>query len=134
MSDFRFFVPIQIRYTDFDMLGHLNNSTFVTYFEIARLYYFMEIGWKLTDVSNVVAHFDIDFHKPVVPGDEVICRVKTISIGTKSFQMHYELISKDTSICYSRAHSVQVCIDKKTASAIEIPRNIRELINNYEEK
>ncbi len=134
MSSFRFTVPIQIRYTDFDMLGHLNNATFVTYFEVARLYYFIEIGWKLTDVSNVVAHFDIDFLLPVLPGDEVVCKVKTVSLGSKSFQMQYELCSKDESKSYCRAHSVQVCIDKKSGKAIQIPEHIIGLINNYEQQ
>ena len=60
MTDFKFSTPIQIRYSDFDMLGHINNATFVTYIEVARLYYFIEIGWTLEDVSNVVAHLDLD--------------------------------------------------------------------------
>lgn len=132
MSEFKFTIPIQPRYTDYDMLGHLNNATFVTYFEVARLHYFMAIGWTLKDVSNVVAHIDIDFLMPVLPGEKVICGTKTISLGTKSFQMHYEILSEDRQKCYARANSVQVCIDKKEGKAILIPKNIRSMLSNYE--
>jgi acyl-CoA thioester hydrolase len=132
MTDFRFSIPIQPRYADFDMLGHLNNATYLTYYEVARLYYFEEIGWKLKDATNVVAHFEIDFLNPIVPQNEILCSIKTSSLGSKSFKMEYELISLDKSICFSRAHSVQVCIDRTTGTAVKIPDNVRQLISNYD--
>jgi acyl-CoA thioester hydrolase len=132
MNSFKFKIPIQPRYADFDMLGHLNNATYVTYFEVARIQYFLKIGWTLEDVSNVVAHLDIDFLVPVLPHTDVACGVKTISLGVKSFQMQYELTSPDLTVCFSRAHSVQVCIDKKKGKAMEMPANIRQLLVKYE--
>lgn len=132
MTDFKFSIPIQPRYADFDMLGHLNNATYITYYEVARLHYFYELGWTLKDVSNVVAHLDIDFLVAIIPTSEVVCSIKTISLGGKSFQMQYELTSSDGSICYSRAHSVQVCIDKNNSKAIQIPDNIRELLAKFD--
>ena len=132
MTDFKFSVPIQPRYADFDMLGHLNNATYVTYYEVARLNYFYEIGWTLKDATNVVAHFDIDFLLPILPDSEVLCSIKTISLGSKSFQMQYTLTSFEGSIIFSRAHSVQVCIEKNNGKAIIIPDNVRELLSKYE--
>jgi len=132
MTDFKFSVPIQPRYADFDMLGHLNNATYVTYYEVARLHYFYDIGWTLKDATNVVAHFDIDFLLPILPESKVLCSIKTISLGTKSFQMQYALTSIDGAICFSRAHSVQVCIDKNNGKAIIIPDNVRELLSKYD--
>ena len=132
MTDFKFSLPIQPRYADFDMLGHLNNATYVTYYEVARLNYFYEIGWTLKDATNVVAHFDIDFLLPILPDSNVLCSIKTISLGSKSFQMQYALTSLDGSIIFSRAHSVQVSIDKKNGKAILIPDNVRELLSKYE--
>ncbi len=133
MDNYKFSIPIQPRYADFDMLGHLNNATYVTYFEVARLHYFFEIGWSLKDVSNVVAHFDIDFLVPVLPNTDITCAIKTISLGRKSFQMQYEISSQQGKISHSRAHSVQVCIDKHTGKAIELPDHIRAMLTSYEE-
>jgi len=126
-------LPIQPRYGDYDMLGHLNNATYLTYFELARIHYFYEIGWTLRDVSNVVAHIDINFLMPVMPNIEIVCIIKTTSLGIKSFKMMYELTNLDKSTCYCRAHSVQVCIDKKEGKAIIMPDHVRELISKYEE-
>ena len=132
MSDYKFSIPIQPRYADFDMLGHLNNANYVTYYEVARLHYFYDLGWTLKDISNVVAHFDIDFLVPIIPKSKVVCSIKTISLGTKSFQMQYELNSEDGTTCFSHAHSVQVCIDRNNGKAILIPDDIRELLTKYD--
>jgi acyl-CoA thioester hydrolase len=133
MSDFKFSILIQQRYADFDMLGHLNNATYVTYYEVARIHYFSDLGWPLKDATNVVAHFDIDFLIPILPDSKVLCSIKTISLGSKSFQMQYSLTSADGSSLFSRAHSVQVCIDRNNGKAIIIPANVRELLSKYDE-
>ncbi len=132
MLDYKFSIPIQPRYADFDMLGHLNNATYLTYFEVARLHYFEDIGWSLRHISNVVAHFDIDFLVPIIPKDKIICSIKTISLGDKSFKMQYELTSPDYKISYSKGHSVQVCIDKDLGKATTLPDEVRDLISKYE--
>jgi len=132
VSNFKFTTQIQPRYGDFDMLGHLNNASYMVYFELARIEYFHQVGWSLNDISNVVAHFDIDFLIPVLPYTAITCSVKTISLGSKSFQMQYELNSEQGNVCHCRAHSVQVCIDKKNGKAIHLPGNIRDILTNFE--
>jgi acyl-CoA thioester hydrolase len=132
MTDYKCSISIQPRYADFDMLGHLNNATYVTYYEVARLHYFYDIGWTLKAISNVVAHLDIDFLVAIVPTTKVVCSIKTISLGSKSFQMQYELTSSDGSTLFSRAHSVQVCIDRDSGKAVKMPDKIRDVISKYD--
>ncbi len=132
MTDFKFSMPIQPRYADFDMLGHLNNATYLTYYEVVRLHYFKELGWKLKEATNVVAHFEIDFLIPIVPSSEVLCSIKTTSLGGKSFKMQYELTSLDYTTCFSTAHSIQVCIDRNTGKAVELPANVRSILSDYD--
>jgi acyl-CoA thioester hydrolase len=132
MNKFNFEIPIQIRYGDFDMLGHLNNAIYITYYEVARIQYFHKIGWELTDVSNVVAHLEIDFLKPVLPKDEITVRVRTTGLGTKSFKMEYEIVSRDGATLFNKAGSTQVCFDKTSGQPLPIPDHIRELLVSYE--
>ena len=132
MNNFNFEIPIQIRYGDFDMLGHLNNAIYVTYYEVARIQYFYKIGWQLTDVSNVVAHLEIDFLKPVLPKDEIMVKIRTSRLGTKSFTMEYEIVSRDGNTIYNKASSTQVCFNKSNGKPVPIPDHIRELLHSYE--
>jgi acyl-CoA thioesterase FadM len=46
--------------------------------------------------------------------------------------MNYELYSKKEDIIFARAHSVQVCFEKKSAKTVAIPEHIHELIKNFE--
>jgi acyl-CoA thioester hydrolase len=132
MAEYNFSIPIQTRYADFDMLGHLNNAIYVTYYELVRVQYFSAIGWTLKDESNVVAHIEVDFLLPIFPEDKLICCIKTISLGRKSFKMQYQLTSEDGLKCFSRAHSVQVCIERKSGKAINIPDHAREILSKYD--
>ena len=37
MDDFKFHHPIEVRYSDLDPQGHVNNARFLTFFEQARV-------------------------------------------------------------------------------------------------
>lgn len=36
-------VEIQVRFADLDVMGHVNNSVYLSYFEMARVHYFGEL-------------------------------------------------------------------------------------------
>ena len=132
MNEFKFEIPLQIRFGDFDMLGHLNNAVYLTYFEVARIRYFYHIGWELDDVSNVVAHFNLDFLVPVVPQDELVVKIRTAKLGNKSFEMEYLLVSPNAKTIFSRGTSTQVCFNKTDGKSTPIPDHIRTLIIKFE--
>ena len=57
MTQFKQKTPVQIRFKDIDMMGHVNNANFITYFELARLTYFealSEVGVKIDWVTEGV--------------------------------------------------------------------------------
>ena len=44
-------LSIQVRFSDIDAMGHVNNAVYLSYFELARVYYFEKImneswDWK----------------------------------------------------------------------------------------
>ena len=132
MSQFNFETPIQIRFGDFDKLGHLNNAVYLTYYETARIHYFQHIGWELHDVSNVVASFKMDFLLPVVPLDEIVVKLRTSRLGNKSFDMEYELVSPSGDTLYNRGTSTQVCFTKSNGKTATIPEDIRQKLIKFE--
>ncbi len=45
-DSFKYKTNIETRFTDFDMMGHVNNAIYFTYMEIARSKYWKQaIGW-----------------------------------------------------------------------------------------
>lgn len=112
---------IHVRFTDLDVLGHVNNNIYLSYFEIARVHYFgkllgKEWDWKTNTV--VLAKNEVEYLIPVTLGHEPIVVMKVEHIGTKSFTLTYELFVDDT--VYAMGRSILVAFNgvKQTSTPI----------------
>jgi len=94
-SDFKFSVPITVRFSEIDMYGILNNTVTFSYFEYARIEYLKEIGLMTAQIdptSNavpVIADAQCDYHKPIYYGDVIELSVKSNTVGNSSVDIHY---------------------------------------------
>jgi acyl-CoA thioester hydrolase len=60
---------IQVRFSDCDMMGHVNNAVYLSYFEMARIYYFgillaKDRDWKKEGV--LLRKNEVEYLKPVL--------------------------------------------------------------------
>lgn len=130
---FKFKYNIGIRYSDFDMLGHLNNAVYLTYLETARYYYFLEVcDWNWDRPGLAVANTNMDFKLPIMPGDKPRVHLRTIKIGNKSITMENVITDQETDTFYFFASMVLVTIDNETGKSIAIPDQYRRMILEYE--
>src|SRR3954453_11003094 len=86
---------LYIRFSDIDAFGHVNNATYLTYFEEARVQFFDDVvdypyDWSKEGV--IVARAEVDFTMPVHFKDEIIIETSCSRIGTKSFDLSYKMI------------------------------------------
>ena len=120
-------VKIQIRYADLDALGHVNNSNYLTYFEIARVHYFNELlgkDWDWRNEGMILANSSLEFLKPLLIQHEAEVKISTLSVGTKSFELYYEISVDDVVFCSGK--SVIVAFNSVRNETIPIPSVIRE--------
>ena len=64
---FRHHQPVQMRFTDIDMLGHLNNNVYLTFMDLAKVEYFAAVlpeGMDWRSINAVVVHIACDFYAP----------------------------------------------------------------------
>ena len=113
---------IHIRFSDLDVLGHVNNSIYLCYFEIARVHYFgyllgKEWDWKKDGV--ILVKNEVEYIKPVLLHDEANVHVFLENIGTKSFTLSYELRVND--VLHTKGASTLVCFDSTINETIPIP-------------
>ncbi len=97
MSEFRFFHPIEVRYGDLDPQGHLNNAKYLTYFEQARIQYFVELGLfqpgdSFMDIGVIMAEAGVTFHAPVEYGMPVKVGVHISRLGNKSMRVEQNIV------------------------------------------
>jgi acyl-CoA thioester hydrolase len=122
-------LKLQIRFADLDILGHVNNSVYLTYFELARLHYFrILVGdhWDWQKDGMVLVKNEIEYLKPVIVTDNPEIEMMVASVGTKSFSLYYELTVNG--VLHTKGISVQVCYDSISGQSIIIPKKIKEAL------
>jgi len=126
-------VPIQIRYSDFDMLRHLNNAAYATYLEIARLHFLKKIFSKYsTQWLDVVASLTINYRIPILPDDKPIVMIRCSRIGNSSYDLEYLIIQEnDQDKVFAEGKTIQVFIDPKTQSSIPISDEARKILGEF---
>ena len=138
LQDFKFSLPLSIRWNDLDPLNHVNNVYYFEYFQMGRGYYMQTAcpKWDWTKHMFVIAHIECDYFKELkLTAAEPTIKLRTSSLGAKSFEIEYLITSFDkenNEVIHAKGKSVQVLIDTTLGKSIEIPDWLRETIMDYE--
>ena len=104
IDDFPFHFEIKTRWRDLDAFGHVNNATFATYVEDARISMFKR--WNLSQISGnrsvIAASLKLDFKQQLSHPSEIVIGQRISRIGTTSFDIQAVIYKKDapnSSIC-----------------------------------
>lgn len=127
-------VPLQLRYSDCDMMGHVNNAVFLSYFELARVHYgrcfFADwLDWKSR--GFLIARNEVDYLQPLLltakaPGVSVWCS----RVGRSSFDFSYEVREEDGQPVYARGRTVAVYMDLEADQPLPIPDEARRKLES----
>lgn len=137
MSEIKFFHPIEVRYGDLDAQGHLNNARYLTFFEQARIRYFValglfEIGQSFMDVGVIMAESKVTYHAPVEYGTPVKAGACTCRLGNKSMTVQQSIVHAETGQVFASGYVILVAFDYHTQTTIPIPDKMRETIRAFE--
>ena len=126
----RFLTDVQMRFRDLDGMGHVNNAVYLSYTELARMQFYLQVANKksLDEIDFILAHVDIDFESQAVWGDQIQVAVWPKKIGTSSFTLSYEISEKRTRRILARANSVLVSYDYEKKKSKPIPPEFRKLL------
>ncbi|WP_188453479.1 acyl-CoA thioesterase [Virgibacillus oceani] len=102
-SEFSFFIPIRVRFSETDMFGHVNNVSSFIYFEEARIEFLKSAG-LFGDANSkegipIVADLQCDYHKQMFFNETIKLFVKVNYIGKTSFDVHYMALNENEEIC-----------------------------------
>ena len=123
MDGFPFVHREVTRFSDLDPMGHVNNAVYLTWIENARIEFLRRLGAfdrpDIQEMAMILARAEVDFRAPIGFGDEIEIGVRTARLGTKSFDLEYELRSGDRVV--AQAKTVLVAYDYGTNESREIP-------------
>jgi acyl-CoA thioester hydrolase len=136
MNDFRFTHPIEVRYGDLDPQGHVNNASYLTYLEQARIAYVRQFGlWhtgSFLDLGIILADAHLTFRSAIQFGQSVLVGVRVTRLGNKSLTMEYRLEDGLTGQELASGSTVLVTYDYHSGRTVPLPPEWRETISKFE--
>ncbi|MDX2361661.1 MAG: thioesterase family protein [Crocinitomicaceae bacterium] len=127
---------IQVRFVDVDMMSHVNNAVYLSYFEYARMDFFTQLlgeGWDWQKDGIILLKNEIEYLKPVLLEDNPVIEIDVQKVGNKSFTLGYRLTVRDEVYC--QGLSILVAYDYTVGGAQVIPEKLRsKLVGRKEEQ
>jgi acyl-CoA thioester hydrolase len=110
----------QVRFSDVDVYGHVNNVKYFEYYQEARIAFILSLDEPLFDPSQqsrmrqVVARIDVDYKRPILFRPEPYAVETWVTrIGTSSYDLACRIVDADGTL-YSRAEVRLVAFDTST--------------------
>lgn len=117
---------IQVRFSDTDALGHVNNVAYAVYLETARV---AALSGLSNPPSLVVAHLEIDYRREIRLGQRVTVELLVTHIGRSSWTYHYRVLA-DGALA-AEANTVQVVINPLLMRPDPIPAELRAWLSDH---
>lgn len=134
---FRHVTPIQIRFNDIDMIGHINNNAYLEYMDLGKTAYFNAIKPDLVDwkhINVVIVNINCDFFSPGYIKEPIAVLTTVTSISQRSVKLEQRIINMETGDVKCIGHTVMAGFDPKTAQGAEIDSEWVKAICDFEER
>ena len=136
MDDYKYYFPVQIRYSDLDPQWHVNNARYLTFLEQTRLQYLVDLGLfdgeHYFDLGWIVADIHIAYLAPIRFAEEIRVGMRTTHLGNKSMKINYCIDNPATGEMKARAEVVMVAYDYHESHSVVIPKLVRTKIAEFE--
>nr|WP_296778544.1 acyl-CoA thioesterase [Rhodococcus sp. (in: high G+C Gram-positive bacteria)] len=124
---------LQVRWSDSDRLGHVNNTRFVEYLQEARSHFITEclLAAEGTRGATVVRKLTVDFLRPIFDESGPLSIEVSISrIGRTSFGVLHIVRDASGSVC-AEAEAVMVTFDLDSQSSRPVTDRERSVLAEY---
>ncbi|MCW8807738.1 MAG: acyl-CoA thioesterase [Rhodanobacter sp.] len=125
-----FVASLPVRWRDLDAFNHVNNSTYLTYLEEARLQWLQQVpDWFSAASVPVLAASELHYRKPLVWPAQVQVELRCERLGNSSLTLaHCMVDAGDTDRLYCDGRSVLVWTNPATGKSVPLPTTIRAAV------
>ena len=123
-------ITIQVRSTEIDINGHVNNAKYLEYLEWGRedLYECLELPYSYLlaqDIMTVTVNININYRKEAIQNDRLTIITRFDTIGNTSFTMKQDIIRESDQSLIADAHVTLVTVAATSRQKIPVPQLIR---------
>ena len=130
-------IPVQVRFSDIDILGHINNSVYLTFFDLAKADYFTTVTGRPVEKGELllaIVNINCNFYSPGYFREELVVASRVKSISQRAVVLEQRLYNPESGDVKCIATTVMAGFDPATAAGVEIPDEIARQIEAFEER
>jgi acyl-CoA thioester hydrolase len=142
-GDFAHRHQVEVRLSDTDAMGHVNNARYLTYVEIARVAYYervtgnaLPIGAHGAEEGMILAEIRMTYRSPAFYGERLTVETRVERIGRSSFGMVHRITAPESRYGSARlvavADSTLVAYDYQQEHPIPVPDEWRAAMGAFE--
>ena len=123
-QDFPVILPIRVAWGEMDAFQHVNNVSYIRYFESARIAYMeamnMEANIKTSPVGPILGDIYCRYRRPVTYPDILHIGTKISDINEFGFVMEYQAFSEQQKTVTTLGHCKIVMIDYRSNQKVAV--------------
>lgn len=126
--DYLHFRPIQTRWNDNDLYGHVNNVVYYSYVDTAVNLYLVEEGGldpQSSPVIGICPESHCNFHKAVAYPDRLDAGLRVAHLGKSSVRYEIGIFREGEDEAAATAYFVHVFVDRDSHRPTAMPDSIR---------
>jgi acyl-CoA thioester hydrolase len=125
-----FRMPMALRWRDLDAFNHVNNATFLTYLEEARIRWFASLDgpWLTDAIAPLMAAVQVNYRKPIDYPAEISVELTAERVGNTSLTLGHRIVGADGTPLYADGHTVLVWICRSSGRPVALPDSIRAAV------
>lgn len=131
---FKFIFPIQTRWSDNDMYGHVNNVMYYSFFDTAaNALLIQKAGFHLQDspIIGLVVNSSCNFMQELSYPEIIEVGVSIAKIGNSSLSYDLAIFKQGQEHAAAQGSFVHVFVDRHTRKSIPIPDEMRDALSHY---
>lgn len=119
---------IGVRWRDLDAFNHVNNSSYLTYLEEARLQWLRHVpGWYDDNVVPVLGASSLNYRAPIQWPAELAVELYCERLGNSSLTIAHRIVdAADRHLLYSDGNVVLVWMNPHDGKPVPLPAAIRK--------
>lgn len=122
-------MPVELRWRDLDAFNHVNNSTFMTYLEEARIRWFDTLGeaWVTPEAVPLLAAVQMNYRRPIPYPSKIVVELSAGRAGSSSVTIGHRILAEDGAV-HADGHVVMVWVDREAGRPTPLPDAIRRAV------
>lgn len=133
-SDYSFLFPIQTRWSDNDIYGHVNNVVYYSYFDTAaNALLIQKAGFDIhhSPIIGLVVNSTCNFLQELTYPEMIEVGVAISKIGNSSLTYDLAIFKQGQEQASAQGNFIHVFVERETKKSISIPQEMRDALQTY---